>query len=69
MEETKLTPQVLRDHGFKEDMLYGHICFLKGKYAMVYNIVWIPCIIEDGQLHCQQIYVDTWEQLENLLNG
>ncbi len=69
MEETKLNPQVLRDHGFEEKIMYGYICYVKGEYAVVYNFAWIPCTLESGQPLCSQLYVDTWEQLEALLNG
>ncbi len=67
MNETQLTPQVLRDHGFEEKMMYGHICFVKGKVALIYSFAWIPCTIDFGQPLCQQSCVNTWEELERLM--
>lgn len=67
MNETKLTPEVLRNNGFREELRCGHICFVRGNVALIYNIVWIPCTLDFGQPLCQQSYVNTWEELERLM--
>lgn len=67
MEGTILTPQILREKGFKEKLMFGHICFVKGKYAVVYSFAWIPCTLKFGQPLSTNVFVNTWEELENLM--
>ena len=67
MKQTPLTPKVLRDKGFKEKMMYGQIVFVKGKYAVVYSFAWIPCNFKSGTPLATNVYVNTWEELEKLM--
>lgn len=67
MSKTILTPQVLRDKGFEEKLMYGHICFVKGKDAVVYSFTWIPFSLENGQPLNTNVYISTWEDLESLI--
>lgn len=67
MSETILTPQVLRDKGFEEKLMYGHVCFVKDMYAVVYSFAWIPCDLKTGQPLSTNVYVNTWEELETLM--
>ena len=67
MEQTPLTPKVLRDKGFEEKMMYGHIFYVKGKYAVTYFFEWIPCNFETRIPLATNVYVNTWEELEKLM--
>jgi len=68
MNKTLLTPEILREKGFEEKLMFGHICYVKGKYAVVYSFAWIPCALEFGQPLSTNVYVNTWEELEALMN-
>lgn len=67
MGQTPLTPKVLRDKEFEERMMYGHVFYVKGKYAVTYSFAWIPCNFESGTPLATNVYVNTWEELEKLM--
>lgn len=67
MEETPLTPKLLREKGFEERLMFGNITFVKNKVAVVYNLFWHPCNMETGQLLTSQNPVGTYEQLERVV--
>ena len=67
MEQTPLTPKVLRNKGFKERLMFGQIVYVKGKCAVVYSFAWIPCNIESGIPLATNVFVNTWEELEKLM--
>ena len=64
---TKLTRQILLKKGFEEKMMYGQIFFVKGNCAVVYSFKWVPCDLKSGAPLSTNVYVDTAEELEKLL--
>lgn len=68
MDQTKLTPQVLRSKGFEEIIMCGHIYYVKdNKYAIVYSIAWIPCRMENNNPVSTNVCINTWEEFERLI--
>lgn len=67
MGKTPLTPQILREKGFEEQMKFGHVFYVKGKCALVYSFAWIPCNLEFGAPLSTNVYVNTLEDLEKLM--
>lgn len=67
MNELPLTPQVLRDHGFVEKMRNGHLFFVKNNVAITYTYGWKPCTLDFGEPLCQLEPLNTWEELERLM--
>lgn len=49
------------------EMMFGHISYVKGEYAVVYSFARIPCTLEYGQTLSSNVYVNKWEELENLM--
>ena len=68
MEQTPITPTLLKDKGFVEDFRNGHLMFVKGNYAIAYFYAWIPLNINDSSITLMSnVYVNTWEEFEKLI--
>ena len=67
MEHTPITPQLLRQKGFEERMMFGHVVYVKENCALVYSYAWIPCNLNSGTPLSTNVYVNTWEEYEKLM--
>ena len=68
MANTLITPALLKDKGFVEDFRNGHLMFVKGNYAIAYFYAWIPLNINDSSITLMSnVYVNTWEEFEKLI--
>lgn len=65
--QTMLTRQILLENGFEEKMMYGQIFYVKGNCAVVHSFKWVPCNLESGVPLSTNVYVNTMEELEKLL--
>ncbi len=63
MEKTPITPQLLREKGFVEQMMFGHIVYAKGKIGVVYNFAWFPCSLDSAIPLTNLKPVSTFEEL------
>ena len=70
MEQTPITPTLLKEKGFVEDFRNGYLMFVNGKYAITYFYAWIPLNINDlGVTVMSNVYVNTWEEFERLCSN
>ena len=68
MEQTPITPTLLKEKGFVEDFRNGYLMFVNGNYAITYFYAWIPLNINDlGVTVMSNVYVNTWEEFEDLI--
>ena len=64
MKETPITPKVLKEHGFLEKTIEGHLCYVRENVAVTQNPSWILCDLYTGTPLCTTECVNTWEELE-----
>ena len=55
------------EKGFEEKEKEGKSIFVKGRVAIVYTTNWQPCDFESGMPLSTQMHIDTWEELEKLM--
>lgn len=67
MEGTPLSIELLLEKGFEEKIMEGKSVFVKEGIAIVLTTKWQPCRMEAGRLISTNVYVDTWEELEKLM--
>ena len=67
MEGTPLSIELLLEKGFEEKIMEGKSVFVKEGIAIVLTTNWQPCRMEAGRLISTNVYVDTWEELEELM--
>lgn len=67
MSSTPLTPQLLRQNGFEEKMMFGNVVYVKGKVGIVYHFFWLPCNIKTGAPLSTSIAISTYEELQRLI--
>lgn len=63
----ELSIQLLLDKGFKPEIIENQIFLKNNQIAVTYNHVWIPCRMVNGVPVCTNCYVNTWEELGNLM--
>ena len=49
-------------------MFFGNICYVKDNIAVVYKFRWFPCNMDTGSPLSTQMFVDTYEELETVIN-
>lgn len=67
MEGTPLSREVLLEKGFEAKTMEGKTVFVKDEIAIVFTTKWNPCHLEAGRLFSTQMHIDTWEELEKLM--
>ena len=64
----KITKELLLQEGFVERVIEGQTIFVKGHVALVYVFnVWIPCYYSFGTILADRLYIDTMEELAELM--
>ena len=64
----KITKELLLQKGFVERVIEGQTIFVKGHVALVYMFnVWIPCYYSFGTILADRLYIDTMEELAELM--
>lgn len=64
----KITKELLLQEGFVERVIEGQTIFVKGHVALVYVFnVWIPCYYSFGTILAGRLYIDTMEELAELM--
>ena len=64
----KITKELLLQEGFEERVIEGQTIFVKGHVALVYvSNVWIPCHYSFGTILAERLYIDTMEELAELM--
>lgn len=67
MNGTPLSRETLLEKGFEERTKFGQEVYVKGNVALVKSFKWVPCQMESGEPLATNLYVDTWEELETLM--
>lgn len=67
MNGTPLSREILLEKGFVEKTKFGQEVYVKGDVALVNSFKWVPCYMESGEPLATNVYVDTWEELEKLM--
>ena len=67
MKGTPLSREVLLEKGFEAKTMEGKTVFVKEEIAIVFTTKWNPCRLEAGRPISTNVYVDTWEELEKLM--
>ena len=67
MAGTPITPQRLLQNGFEEQLNDGKVFYVKEQKSVTYSYGWIPCNMDFGQPLCSLTYVNTMEELEQLM--
>ena len=67
MNGTPLSQKILLENGFEEKNMFGQEVYVKGNVALVKSFKWVPCQMESGEPLATNLYVDTWEELETLM--
>jgi hypothetical protein len=62
-----LSREILLEKGFEERTKFGQEVYAKGNVALVKSFKWVPCHWESGEPLATNVYVDTWEELEKLM--
>ncbi|MBR5698455.1 MAG: hypothetical protein IKX44_07545 [Prevotella sp.] len=65
--KTPITETNLLEYGFEKRKYGSIVFFVKDEFAIVQNIKWLPCNIYTGVPLSTGLYVDTMEELEQLL--
>ena len=68
MKETPITQKVLKEHGFLEKTIGGHLCYVRGNVAVTKDTSWILCDLHTGTPLCTTEYVNTWEEFERSMS-
>lgn len=55
------------EKGFEEKSMFGEIVYVKGQVAILKKTKWIPCHLKSGEPLSTNLCVDTWEELEKLM--
>lgn len=67
MKGIPLSREVLLEKGFEEKTMEEKTVFVKGEIAIVFTTNWIPCRLVAGKLVSTRLQIDTWEELEKLM--
>ena len=67
MEKTIITPQLLLEKGFEEKGIPEQIFYVKGDCALTYTHAWRPCNLSFGTPLTTNVYINTWEEFEKLM--
>ena len=67
MKGTPLSREILLEKGFEVKTMEGKDAFVKDEIAIVFTTKWEPCRLEAGRLISTNMYIDTWEELEKLM--
>lgn len=64
----KISKEILLENGFDERVVNGQIVYVKGHVALVYIFnVWIPCHFSYGTVLVDRLYINSMEELEELV--
>ena len=68
MEHNAITPILLIEAGYREVIFEGRFYYVKNRLAITFDgFCWRPCNIDFGRPYATNVYVNTMEELEQLM--
>lgn len=64
----KITEELLLERGFQKREYYGNLYYVRENFGIVQNVKWIPCNIDTAKPLSTGIYIETIEELEELMS-
>lgn len=69
MDQTPITPSLLKKKGFEIEVVNGNTIYKKGNLAIMHIYSsWMPVNLDFNIPLVTNVYVNTWEEYERLIN-
>lgn len=68
MEQTPITPTLLKEKGFEIELVNGNTIYRRGNLAIMHIYSWMPVNLDFNIPLVTNVYVNTWEEYERLIN-